>query len=483
MPFSNIIKRLQDIMRTDSGINGDAQRMEQIVWILFLKIYDDMQQKWEMKGNFKPILEERFFWRNWALDNNDGNALSGEELLNFVNNELFPTLKNLEINERTPKNQVILKTAFEDVNNYSKDGILLRKVINEINKIDFNQYKERHAFGEIYETFLKTLQSAKNAGEFYTPRALTDFIVEVVEPKLGESIADLACGTGGFLVSSLKYLDPFIKSSKDRELYQQAVFGIEKKSLPTLLCMTNLLIHDIEVPNISHDNSLACFDTTLKERTFDIILMNPPFGGDEESSVKNAFPKALQSSESADLFMVLILNCLKNRGAVILPDGFLFSNGNAQIEIKKKLLKECNLSTIIRLPKSIFAPYTSIATNILFFDKSKETKETWFYRLDMPEGYKNFSKTKPMKLEHFKPCFEWLKNKCEIKEGDFYKAKKVSLQEIIDNNYNLDICSFPIISEEILEPNTLITNFLSELDKNNKELKTNLEKILNELNA
>lgn len=415
MSLNNLVKRLQDIMRNDAGINGDAQRIEQIVWILFLKVYDVKEKDWAILfDKYQSIIPKELQWDKWAKDKKDGQALTGDELLNFVNGKLFPSLKKIPIDENTPMNKAIIRAAFEDNNNYMKDGILLRQVINIIDEIKFEEYEERHAFGEIYETILRSLQNAGNAGEFYTPRAVTDFIVKMIKPKLGETVADFACGTGGFLTSALKELEKQKKTADDVDKYANSVYGVEKKALPFLLCATNLLLHDIDNPKIIHGNSLEknVRDYTEADK-FDIIIMNPPYGGNEKESVKQNFPADLRSGETADLFMSVIMWRLKKNGrcAIILPDGFLFGTDNAKVSIKKKLLAEYNLHTVIRMPHSVFAPYTSITTNILFFDKTKPTKETWFYRLDMPENYKNFSKTKPMKLEHFEPAIEWYKER------------------------------------------------------------------------
>lgn len=482
MSLNNLVKRLQDIMRNDAGINGDAQRIEQIVWILFLKVYDVKENDWAlMFDKYQSIIPKELKWERWAKDKKDGQALTGDELLNFVNGKLFPSLKKIPIDENTPMNKAIIRAAFEDNNNYMKDGILLRQVINVIDEIKFEEYEERHAFGEIYETILKSLQNAGNSGEFYTPRAVTDFIVKMVKPKLGETIADFACGTGGFLTSALKELENQRKSVEDVDKYANSVYGIEKKALPFLLCATNLLLHDIDNPNIYHGNSLEknVRDYTEADK-FDIIIMNPPYGGNEKESVKQNFPADLRSGETADLFMSVIMWRLKKNGrcAIILPDGFLFGTDNAKISIKKKLLSEYNLHTVIRMPHSVFAPYTSITTNILFFDKTKPTKETWFYRLDMPENYKNFSKTKPMKLEHFEPAIKWWKDRKEIVLDGFDKAKKYKIDEIIDLNYNIDLCGYPHEEEEILPPKKLIKKYKDDRANNN----LGIDKILKEIN-
>ncbi len=469
-------------MRNDAGVNGDAQRIEQIVWILFLKIYDAKEEEWELyDDNYRSIIPAELQWRNWAVDNKDGQALTGDALLDFVNNKLFPTLKNLALDDETPMNQVIVKYAFEDANNYQKDGVLLRQVINIIDEIDFTEYEERHAFGGIYESFLKDLQSAGNAGEFYTPRAVTDFIVAVIKPVLGEKIGDFACGTGGFLVSALNVLEPQIGNSlENREIYNNSIYGIEKKALPHILCVTNMLLHDIDNPNIIHGNSL---ETDYKEyrlmEKYDVVIMNPPYGGNEKDSVKVNFPPDLRSSETADLFMNIIMFRLKKNGrcGIILPDGFLFGTDNAKVNIKKKILSEFNLHTVIRLPHSVFAPYTPITTNILFFDNTHPTEETWFYRLDMPEGYKNFSKTKPMKLEHFAPALEWWDKREEIIVEGFPQAKKYLVSEIEALNYNIDLCGFPHEEEVILEPMDLIRQYQEKRASLNDEIDNVLAKI------
>ena len=482
MAISNFVKRIQDVMRNDSGVNGDAQRIEQIVWILFLKIYDAKEETWELlNDNYKSIIPEGLKWRDWAVDRKDGEALTGDVLLDFVNNTLFPTLKNLEIDVDTPMSQVIVRYAFEDANNYQKDGVLLRQVVNIIDEIDFTEYKERHEFGTIYESFLKDLQSAGNAGEFYTPRAVTDFMVKVVKPVLGDKIGDFACGTGGFLTSALSELDKQVGNSIDnRESYNKSVYGIEKKSLPHILCVTNMLIHDIDDPNILHGNALEIdYKDMRKMDSFDVVLMNPPYGGNEKDSVKVNFPTELRSSETADLFMNVIMYRLKKNGraAVILPDGFLFGTDNAKYNIKKKLMSEFNLHTVIRMPHSVFAPYTSIRTNILFFDNTEPTRETWFYRLDMPEGYKNFSKTRPMKLEHFNDVLNWWDNREEIEVDGFPKAKKYSIDEIVGRSYNIDLCGFPHEEEVILEPMALIQEYQEKRASLNAEIDHVLDQI------
>lgn len=482
MSLSTFVKSLQNIMRNDEGINGDAQRIEQIVWLLFLKIYDAKEEEWEfMDSAYRSIIPEKLRWRSWAVDKKDGKALTGDALLNFVNNELFPGLRDLPLDETSSRRQRIVRAAFEDNNNFMKKGVLLRQVINVIDAIDVSSLNSRHAFGEIYETILKSLQSAGNAGEFYTPRAVTDFMAAMLAPKLGERIADFACGTGGFLTSALNQLAPQIKTVEDRRQYNSALYGCEKKALPFLLCVTNMLLHDLDDPVIMHGNSLSRPVQDYQESDlFDVILMNPPYGGSELESIKANFPLELRSSETADLFMALIMHRLKDKGraAVILPDGFLFGADGAKLALKHKLLTEYNLHTVIRLPKSVFAPYTSITTNILFFDKTGPTKETWFYRIDLPEGYKAFSKTKPMRLEHFAPVTAWWNARKPLEEDGVPRAAVYAVQDILANDANLDLCGFPHEEEEILPPAELIARYQSERRRLNALVDDKLARIL-----
>lgn len=482
--LTGFVKRLRDIMRNDAGINGDAQRIEQIAWMLFLKVYDAKEQDWEWDDeDYQSIIPEECRWQNWAQDDKSGTALTGDKLLDFVNNNLFPTLKKLPVDSSTPIKKAIVQTTFADANQYMKDGVLLRQVINVIDELDFSDYEESHAFGEIYETILKELQSAGSAGEFYTPRAVTDFMAQVIKPQIGETMADFACGTGGFIVSWLKQLQKQIKSTADADKYSNSIYGIEKKQFPYMLCVTNLLLHGLDVPKVFHDNTLLhdVLDYTEDDRV-DVILMNPPYGGSEKADVKNHFPTDLASSETADLFMSVIMYRLKKNGraAVILPDGFLFGTDNAKVNIKKKLMREFNLHTIIRLPGSVFSPYTSITTNILFFDNNHPTEETWFYRLDMPEGYKHFSKTKPMKLEHFQPVLDWWGNREEITEEGFDKAKKFTVEQLTEElGYNLDQCGYPHEEEEILAPMDLIQRY----EEQRASLNAEIDRVLDEITS
>lgn len=487
MSLTTFTKSIQNIMRNDAGINGDAQRLEQMTWLLFLKIYGNKEENWAIVENgYQSIIPEACQWQNWAADHKDGNALTGDALLTFVEQTLIPTLKSLPVNEHTPPRQRIVRDVFEDASNFMKNGVLLRQVINEIDAIDFDDSKERHAFGEIYETLLKELQSAGNAGEFYTPRAVTDFIVQMTAPKLGETVADFACGTGGFLVSALNHLEEQVKTVADRNTLNQSLYGIEKKPLPHLLAVTNLILHNIDSPQILHSNALENKLTDYREADrHHIILMNPPYGGKELELIKQNFPAELRSSETADLFIALAMYRLKTggRAAIIIPDGFLFGNDGAKTALKTRLLTEFDLHIIIRLPKSVFAPYTSITTNILFFNKlaagERPSEKLWFYRVDIPSDRKAFSKTKPIQLAHFADCIAWWQSRAEIadeQEGSF-KARAFDKAEILAGGVNLDLCGYPNQETEVLSPMETILAYQSARDNLNAKIDAQLEKI------
>lgn len=447
MSISSTIKSIQDIMRKDAGVDGDAQRIGQMSWLLFLKIFDAQEEELEFElDDYQAPIPENYLWRNWAADNQ---GITGDSLLEFVNNQLIPDLKNHNAPITNNPRGYVVREAFSDAFNYMKNGTLLRQVINKLNDIDFTNSEERHLFGDLYEQILKDLQSAGNAGEFYTPRAVTRFIVQMIQPTLGQSILDPACGTGGFLACSLDALAKQVKTTEDRDAFQNAIRGIEKKQLPHLLCTTNMLLHGVEVPkNIQHGNTLNQPLANLDdEDQVDIVVSNPPFGGMEEDGIEKNFPADMQTRETADLFLQYIVEVLKEKGraAVVLPDGTLFGEG-VKTKIKKMLLEECNLHTLVRLPNSVFAPYTSIKTNILFFEKGSPTKEVWYYEVPLPEGVKAFNKTKPMKLDDFAACAEWwgagksIKAKTKRKNREANnQAWKVSIEEIIERGYNLDI--------------------------------------------
>ena len=494
---SGFIKRIRDIMRMDAGINGDAQRIEQMVWMLFLKVYDAKEDDWELnEDNYVSIIPEDCRWRNWAQADDNGHAMTGDKLLNFVNNILFPVLKGqdvkngdeivyegIKVTPDTPVKKAIVKSTFEDANNYMKDGVYLRQVIDVIDEIEFDDVKESHDFGFVYEEILKGLQSAGSSGEFYTPRAVTDFMAIMIKPRLGEKMADFACGTGGFITSWLGQLSKQVTDTEGQKALDDSIYGVEKKPFPYLLCVTNMLLHDIEVPNIYHMNSLKhnLLDYTEEDK-FDVILMNPPYGGHEDKSIQGFFPDDLASSETADLFMSVIMYRLKKNGraAVVVPDGFMFGVDNAKVAIKKKLLTEFDLHTIVRLPSSVFAPYTPIATNLLFFDNTKPTEDVWYYRVDIPSDRKHFSKTKPMELKHFDDCVAWWNDRKEIILEDGPKAQKFSADYLLnEQGCNIDLCGYPHAEEEVLDPLDTIRNYQEKRASLNAEI----DKVLAELEA
>jgi len=445
MSIGTLIKTIQDIMRKDVGVDGDAQRISQIAWLLFLKIFDDKEQEWQLTiPSYKSPLQSRFRWSQWAK-NPEG--ITGEELIDFVNNELFPSLKKLATSAGVSRHGKVVGSLFEDAYNYMKSGTLLRQVINTIEAdVDFNSSSDRHLFNDIYEKILADLQSAGNAGEYYTPRALTRFMVDILNPQLGEKVLDPACGTGGFLTCTIDHLNAQIKTAEQRNALQESIHGFEKKPLPHMLAMTNMMLHGIDVPsNILHDNTLSrpLKDYGPRDRV-DIIITNPPFGGMEEDGIENNFPRKYQTRETADLFMALIMHLLKHdtgRAAVVLPDGFLFGEGT-KTTLKKELLEEFNLHTIVRLPKGVFAPYTSIATNILFFEKGGPTKDVWFFEHPYPEGYKSYSRSKPLTIAEFDLEKKWWGGAQRKSRKMTEDAWKVSAKDIAARNYNLD-CKNP----------------------------------------
>jgi type I restriction enzyme M protein len=430
---STLVKSIQNIMRKDAGTYGDAQRLEQLGWMFFLKIFDDREKELELlRDDYVSPLAPELRWCNWAADEE---GITGDALLDFVNNTLLPRLKNLVTGG--DRVAVLIRSAFEDANNYMKNGTLMRQVINKINAIDFNTSDDRHLFGDIYEKLLKDLQSAGNAGEFYTPRAVTRFIVEQVDPRLGESVLDPACGTGGFLVCAIEHLRKQAKTEADEFFLQHCFTGIEKKHLPHILCMTNLMLHGIDVPaNVRHDNTLArpLRDWTPRERV-DVIVTNPPFGGMEEDGIEANFPTEFRTRETADLFLVLLMKILKpgGRAGLVLPDGTLFGEG-VKTRIKESLLAECNLHTIVRLPNGVFSPYTSIRTNLLFFTKGQPTTEIWYYEHPYPPGAKSYNKTKPISIEEFAPERAWWHKR---EENEF--AWRVDIETIRAGGFNLDM--------------------------------------------
>lgn len=439
---SNIVKAIQDIMRKDAGTYGDAQRLEQLGWMFFLKIFDDREEELELRlDNYKSPLPKHLRWRNWAKDDE---GITGDALLDFVNNTLLPKLKTLT--GGADKIAGLIRMTFEDANNYMKNGTLMRQVINKINGIDFNASDDRHMFGDIYEKILKDLQSAGNAGEFYTPRAVTQFIVEQVNPNLKkrETILDPACGTGGFLTCVIEHLRKQAKTAADEQYIQDCFAGIEKKHLPHVLCMTNLLLHGIDVPsNVRHDNTLSRPLTSWSPRErVDVIVTNPPFGGMEEDGIESNYPAEFRTRETADLFLVLLMRVLKpgGRSGLVLPDGTLFGEG-VKTRIKEALLTDCNLHTIVRLPNGVFNPYTGIRTNLLFFTKGAPTQQVWYYEHPYPPGAKSYNKGKPIRIEEFEAERQWWGS-----EKDGFKSRaeneqawRVPIETIKAGNYNLDL--------------------------------------------
>lgn len=430
--ISGIIEGIRRIMWQDTGLNGDAQRIEQLGWMLFYKIFCDKEKElYLFKDKYQSPIPENLQWDQWA---GDDEGLTGDKLLEFVDRELFPGLRNINVSTGNAR-ALIVREVFEGNHNYMKSGTNIRKVLNKLNEIDFNSAKDRHAFGDLYENVLKELQSAGKSGEFYTPRAITQFITDIIDPKLGEKILDPACGTGGYLTCTIEHLKKQANSVKERNSIEQNVTGWEYKPLPYLLATTNLILHDIEAPNIRFGDALdqPLSNFTEKYRVH-CILANPPFGGIVANGYEANFG-AYKTKESADLFLILIIHLLKRggRAGIVLPDGSLTGDGVKQ-RVRQRLLEECNLHTIIRLPNSVFQPYATVATNLLFFDKGTKTKDIWYYEHRLPEGQKAYSKTKPIQLKELEPIKKWWTKR---KESDV--AWKVNIKSIIDRNYDLDI--------------------------------------------
>lgn len=458
MSVRTTVKSIQDIMRQDSGVDGDAQRISQMCWMFFLKIIDDQDQELElMSADYRSPIPKKYRWRTWAA-NPEG--ITGDELLAFVNGELFPTLKNLSASTKRGDRRRVVKDVFEDAYNYMKSGQLMRQVVNKINGIDFNNLTERQHFGDIYEQILNDLQSAGNAGEYYTPRALTTFMVDRIDPRPGEILLDPACGTGGFLTCALRHMrQRYVKRPEDEQKMQAALRASEKKQLPHMLCVTNMLLHGIEDPSfVRHDNTLArpYISYTQSDRV-DIVLTNPPFGGREEDGIETNFPAHFRTKETADLFLALIIRLLKpgGRAAVVLPDGSLFGEG-VKTRLKEHLMEECNLHTIVRLPNSVFRPYASIGTNLLFFEKGEATKDIWFYEHLVPEGQKAYSMTKPIRFEHLKGCVDWWGGARRKDRNETPHAWKVTAEEVKERSYNLDIKNPHTVADDLGDPEELL---------------------------
>jgi type I restriction enzyme M protein len=458
MSVRTTVKSIQDIMRQDAGVDGDAQRISQLCWMFFLKILDDQDAQLElMDPNYEPPLPDVLRWGAWAAD---PEGTTGDDLLGFINNKLFPGLKDLAPTGSQSHRQRVVRAVFEDAYNYMKSGQLLRQVINKINEVDFNNLADRQHFGDVYEQLLNDLQSAGNAGEYYTPRAVTTFMAERIDPKPGEILLDPACGTGGFLTCSIRHMrEKYVKTPKDEQLMQQSLRAVEKKPLPHMLCTTNMLLHGIEDPSfVRHDNTLARpYVSYGSDDRVDIVLTNPPFGGKEESGIESNFPSHLQTRETADLFLALIIRLLKSKGraAVVLPDGSLFGEG-VKTRLKEQLVDECNLHTIVRLPNSVFKPYASIGTNLLFFEKGAPTTEIWFYEHRVPDGQKAYSMTKPIRLEHLQRCVDWWGGATRKDRVETEVAWSVPIETVKNRGYNLDIRNPHVVADDHGDPVELL---------------------------
>ncbi|QTQ83979.1 SAM-dependent DNA methyltransferase [Agrobacterium tumefaciens] len=480
MSVRNTVKSIQDIMRQDAGVDGDAQRISQLCWMFFLKIMDDQDQELELThDNYISPIPEKFQWRNWAAD---PEGITGEALLNFVNNELFPALKTVPVSAQPGDRRRVVRDLFEDAYNYMKSGQLIRQVVNKISDVDFNSLTERQHFGEIYEQILNDLQSAGNAGEYYTPRALTAFMVDRIDPTPGETLFDPACGTGGFLTCAIRHMEKnHVRTPDQREKMQAGLRAVEKKPLPHMLCVTNMLLHGIEDPSfVRHDNTLARpLISWGKDERVDIVLTNPPFGGREEDGVENNFP-TFRTKETADLFLALIVRLLKDggRAAVVLPDGSLFGEG-IKTRLKEHLLEECNLHTIVRLPNSVFKPYASIGTNLLFFEKGTPTKDIWYWEHRVPEGQKAYSMTKPIRQEHLQGCVDWWGGKERTGREEGPQAWRVTLKEVKARGYNLDFKNPHTVADDHGDPETLLDE-LTSAEASAARLRDQLKSILAE---
>ena len=440
--IGGIIKSLQNIMWKDPGVSGDAQRLEQLGWMITLKIIDDKDAEMELiSDDYVSVIPSELQWRNWAADSE---GMTGDELKDFVDNKLFPGLQNLDVSTGN-KRAVLIRDIFAGTNNYMKNGTIIRQVVNKLNEIDFNASEDRHMFGDIYEGLCRDLQSAGNYGEFYTPRAVTEIMTEIINPRLGEKVLDPACGTGGFLTSAIENIrKQDVHSVEDMKVLEETICGQELKPLPFMLCVTNLILHDIEVPNVMNMDSLNREYTSIgaKERV-DVILANPPFGASVSDGVETNYPAQFRTTESADLFLLLMIRYLREggRAAIVLPDGSLTGDGVKQ-RIREEFLTQCNVHTIVRLPNSVFQPYASVATNLLFFTKGEPTKEIWYWEHKLPEGQKSYSKTKPIQKSEFASLKEWWGKRVENE-----KAWRVPVEKIAENGWNLDIKN-PFVKEE-----------------------------------
>ena len=428
-----VIKSARDTMRKDAGLNGDLDRIPQLAWLLFLEAFDGLEQSRAItEGRFRPAIEEPYRWRDWATD---PNGPTGPALLDFVNRSLLPYLRRLSgTGAHDPRD--VLAAVFKETNNRMLSGYLLRDVVNKVNEINFASSDDIHTMAHVYESMLREMRDAAgDSGEFYTPRPIIRFMVQQVGPKLGEIVLDPACGTGGFLVETLEHLAPQVQTAQQRRALHNNLRGTEKKPLPFLLGMMNLVLHGVGQPNITRANALATPITQIgRAQRVDVVLTNPPFGGAEEASIQANFPAGKQTAETAWLFLQLVIRQLRDGGrcGIVVPNGVLFAEG-VGARIKEQLLTECSLHTIVRLPNGVFEPYTAIPTNLLFFDKTGPTKEIWFYDVPPPAGRKKYSKTKPMRYEEFADCQAWWPKRVENE-----RAWRVPAADL-DSNYNLDL--------------------------------------------
>jgi type I restriction enzyme M protein len=475
------VKAIQDIMRKDVGVDGDAQRLSQLCWMFFLKIIDDQDQALELtEDGYRSPIPEHLQWRSWAAD---PEGITGDRLLEFINEELFPYLKDMRLKGSHPNRAQVVQEVFRDAYNYMKSGQLLRQVVNRINGIDFNSLADRKHFGEVYEQLLNDLQSAGNAGEYYTPRGVTSFMVDRIDPKPGELLLDSSVGTGGFLTCAIRHMrDKHVKTIEDDQAMQAGLRATEKKQLPHMLCVTNMLLNGIEDPSfVKHDNTLARpYSSWGTAEQVDIILTNPPFGGEEEDGIQDNFPSQFRTRETADLFLALFIRLLKpgGRAGIVLPDGTLFGEG-VKTRLKEHLLTECNLHTIVRLPNSVFRPYASIGTNLLFFEKGTPTQEIWYYEHRVPEGQKAYSMTRPIRQEHFVDCVTWWGGPHREGRQETEQAWRVPIEMIQERNYNLDLKNPHTVAEDHGDPEELLAS-LQEAERQTAELRDQLKAILAE---
>jgi type I restriction enzyme M protein len=475
------IKTARDVMRKDAGLNGDLDRIPQLAWLLFLKAFDDLERRREVtERQFRAAIEPPYRWRDWAVDPAKGGR-TGDALLEFVNGDLLPQLRDLKgSGERDPRD--VLASVFKETFNRMLSGYLLRDVVNVVNRVDFTSSDDIHTMAHLYESMLREMRDAAgDSGEFYTPRPVIRFIVQQVDPQLGEVVLDPAAGTEGFLAEALEHMRPQVQTVQQWRELQTNIRGIEKKPLPYLLATMNLLLHEVEQPNLRRENALA---TPLSQigasARVGVIVTNPPFGGEEEEGVQKNFPQPTQTSETALLFLQTIQRLLKPAGrcGMIVPNGVLFNDGPAARRIKQRLLEECNLHTIVRLPPGVFAPYTAIPTNLLFFDKTGPTKEIWFYQQPLPEGRKNYTKTRPLAFEEFAECQHWWGGRARLGRAETEQAWRLSIADIEADSFNLDRKN-PNRADDLshLPPQQLVADLLDK-QQQIQSLLTEIQRVL-----